>query len=238
MSYADYLKDLTLFKYLNTVSGELADFRGVPVHRGLLDPLAELTARAAARGFELALASGFRSIERQCNIWNAKANGLRPVLDDVGVPLDIADLKPESLMFAILRWSALPGTSRHHWGTDVDVYDRAALPAGESLQLTLAECRGPFAAFHQWLDGELAQSDALFFRPYVEPHGGVAPEPWHLSYAPLAAGFQQAMDKELLRELVLSLDIQLKDEVAWHFDEIFSRFVVVSPARYPLEWPL
>lgn len=162
MSYADDLKDLTLFKYLKAVSGELADFRGVPVHRSLLDPLAELTARAAARGFELALASGFRSIERQCHIWNAKANGQRSVLDDAGVPLDIADLEPEALMFAILRWSALPGTSRHHWGTDVDVYDRAALPAGESLQLTLAECRGPFAAFHQWLDGELAQSDALF----------------------------------------------------------------------------
>ena len=31
---------------------------------------------------------------------------------------------------AILCWSALPGGSRHHWGTDCDVIDAAALPAG------------------------------------------------------------------------------------------------------------
>ena len=29
---------------------------------------------------------------------------------------------------AILLWSALPGASRHHWGTDFDVFDRAAVP--------------------------------------------------------------------------------------------------------------
>ncbi len=31
---------------------------------------------------------------------------------------------------AILVWSALPGASRHHWGTDCDVIDAAALPPG------------------------------------------------------------------------------------------------------------
>ncbi len=221
---------------LNNVPQELADFHGVPVQRQLLDPLADLAARAALHGFDFTVVSGFRSIERQCVIWNAKAAGLRPVLGDDGQPLDVASLDTEALMFAILRWSALPGTSRHHWGTDVDVYDRAALPIGQSLQLTLAECQGPFAAFHQWLDGELANADALFFRPYLEPFGGVAPEPWHLSYAPLAREFQQEIDKEAVFELVASLDIALKEEVIRNFDEIFARFITVSPSLYPSNW--
>jgi len=221
---------------LNNVAEELADFHGIPVQRQLLDPLTDLKTRAELQGFDFAVASGFRSIERQCLIWNAKAAGQRPVLDDEGNPLDAASLDAETLMFAILRWSALPGTSRHHWGTDIDVYDRAALPEGQSLQLTLAECHGPFAAFHQWLDVELARRDTLFFRPYVEPFGGVAPEPWHLSYAPLAREFQQALDKEQLLELVASLDIALKDEIIRNFDEIYARFIAVSPALYPPNW--
>lgn len=221
---------------LDNVPQQLADFHGVPVQSQLLDPLTDLAARGARHGFDFAVASGFRSIERQCLIWNAKAAGQRPVLDDDGHPLDVANLDAETLMFAILRWSALPGTSRHHWGTDVDVYDRAALPAGQSLQLTVAECQGPFAAFHQWLDGELARPDALFFRPYVEPFGGVAPEPWHLSYAPLAREFQQAVDKEQVLELVASLDIALKEEIIRNFDEIYVRYITVPPSLYPPNW--
>ena len=35
----------------------------------------------------------------------------------------------------ILRWSALPGGSRHHWGTEIDIFDPDLLPQGQSLQL-------------------------------------------------------------------------------------------------------
>jgi LAS superfamily LD-carboxypeptidase LdcB len=238
MSHVDYRKNMKLFMPFDGPIHELADFQGVPVHKELIGPLAELSDRAAERGFEFAVASGFRSVERQCHIWNAKVKGERPIFDDFGAILGVANMDRVDLMFAILRWSALPGTSRHHWGTDVDVYDRAALPAGQLLQLTLAECRGPFATFHGWLDSELAQPDASFFRPYVEPYGGVAPEPWHLSYAPLAVEFQRAIDKEQLREFVSQLDIQLKEEVVQHFDEIFSRFIDVPLTRYPPNWSL
>jgi len=40
---------------------------------------------------------------------------------------------------AILHWSALPGASRHHWGTEIDVIDRAALADGRKAQLIPAE---------------------------------------------------------------------------------------------------
>ena len=49
---------------------------------------------------------------------------------------------------------AIPGTSRHHWGTDLDVYDAAALPADYRLELSPAEVApgGLFDSLHRWLD--------------------------------------------------------------------------------------
>ena len=38
-------------------------------------------------------------------------------------------------MVGILEWSALPGASRHHWGSEFDVFDLAALPEGYRVQL-------------------------------------------------------------------------------------------------------
>ena len=97
-------------------------------------PFLTVLARAAQQaGFELAVASGFRDFERQKWIWDAKASGERPLLDERGQPLDARQLTDRERMWAILRWSALPGASRHHWGTEVDVFDRSSLPAGETL---------------------------------------------------------------------------------------------------------
>lgn len=196
----------------------------------VLQALQQLRERAAAAGFDLRVASSYRSFARQLLIWNNKATGLRPVLDDRGLPLDIARLGERELAFAILRWSALPGASRHHWGTDLDVYDAAAMPAGYQLQLTQAETQGDgvFAPFHRWLDVELQRPDAVFYRPYSQDTGGIAPEPWHLSYAPLAKVYAQQMSEALLRHQLEQTDIQLKSTLLAHLGEIYARFVRVD----------
>lgn len=195
-----------------------------------LDPkadaaLGELADAAAAQGFNLRVASGFRDFERQRGIWNGKANGTRAVLDSNGHPLDIKQMKPIELATAILRWSALPGASRHHWGSDMDVYDAAAMKPDYSLQLTVAECEadGPFSAFHQWLDKILPQTD--FYRPYACDRGGVAPEPWHLSYRPVAATFERQLTIAALRSHLAQQDIALKSVVMEHLDAIYHRFI-------------
>ena len=105
----------------------------------------------AAVGFDLRVASGFRSFDRQLAIWNGKAAGSRPIHDDVGLPIDRGALGEDELIAAILRFSALPGASRHHWGSDMDVYDAAAVPEGYAVQLSPAEVAddGPFGALHR-----------------------------------------------------------------------------------------
>jgi len=201
-----------------------------------------LQEEAREEGIELLIASGFRDFDRQLTIWNAKARGDRPVLNDAGTLIDAESLSPLELAHAIMRWSALPGASRHHWGTDLDVYDGATLSRDYALQLVPEEyeARGPFANLAHWLSDRVKRNEAFgFFLPYAKDSGGIAPEPWHLSYAPLAAGYQQRWGVPGLRECLASADILLADDLVPELDAIFSRYVNVDPTIYPepFQWP-
>jgi len=197
------------------------------VHPLLLPALAALMDKAAGAGFDLCIASGFRSFERQLLIWNSKAHGLRPVLDQLGQPMDLSGLSDDEKVFAILRWSALPGASRHHWGTDIDVYDASHMAEDYQLQLTVEETLGdgPCAAFHLWLTQELQQNPQVFFRPYVASVGSISPEPWHLSYAPLARLFATQLSETRLREKLQVTDIALKDSILNNLSAIFNNYI-------------
>ena len=199
------------------------------LHPDVIAPLEQLTQEARYAGFDLRLASGYRSFARQKNLWNAKALGRKPVLDEQGRPLDTLALQERERVYAILRWSALPGGSRHHWGTDMDVFDAAALEPGQNLALTREETQGdgPMAPLHRWLDGWLSSGDNPgFYRPYDRDRGGVAPEPWHLSYRPSAAGFAARMSLPGLTQLLVDqYDLALGAVVLDELPSIYQRFV-------------
>ena len=202
---------------------------GAPVHREVVEPLLQLMRDAREAGFDVQLLSGFRGFERQLSIWNRKATGQLAVLDSNAVPLDITALTERELAFAILRWSALPGASRHHWGTDLDVYDAAAQPAGYEIELIPEEVEagGMFAPLHEWLDERMGAGTAFgFFRPYDRDRGGVAPERWHLSHGPVAAECAHHMTPDMLRETIRGAPIELKEAVLELLDEIYERFVI------------
>ena len=126
-------------------------------------PAMQQAAREA--GFDLQPASTFRDFDRQLAIWNGKFCGQRPVLDKDSRPIDVAPLSAAERCEAILRWSALPGASRHHWGSDLDVYDPSLLPEGQKLQLEPWEYEegGYFAPLNQWLTAHMAEFG--FYRP-------------------------------------------------------------------------
>ncbi len=210
----------------------LAVSEGSPflLHREVLPHWQTLVTQAAAAGFSVHIASAWRGFERQLAIWNGKAAGQRPVLDAQGEPLVISRLSEDELLFALLRWSAIPGCSRHHWGTDLDVFDAAAVATDYCVQLTTAECvdGGVFANFHCWLDKKLQEPEAVFFRPYSRDNGGIAPERWHLSCKPIADRYEKIVDEKKLLDWLMVQDIALKDRIAVHWGEIFSRYVRVS----------
>jgi LAS superfamily LD-carboxypeptidase LdcB len=209
-------------------SGADAELLGVRLHRDVVSAFLQLQDEARSAGFDLQILSGFRSFEQQLSIWNRKATGKLAVLDSEAVPLDIEQLSEEELVFAILRWSALPGASRHHWGTDLDVYDLAARPEGYEIELIPEEVEagGMFGPLHEWLDGKIAADSAFgFFRPYDQDRLGVAPERWHLSHAPVASAYERQLTTGILRETIQQAEIELKEVVLENLDEIYRRFV-------------
>lgn len=204
------------------------------LHPAAADAFRRLQARAADAGFSLQPVSCHRSFERQLAIWNAKAEGRRPVLDAHGCALDRMRCDDWAWAQAILRWSALPGASRHHWGSDLDVFDSAAVAPDYQVQLTPQEVEygGPFCALHDWLDRQITEQRAEgFYRPYVTDRGGVAPERWHLSYAPLAAECErQLTESALFAVLDRCSELALWPEVARHWPAVYSRFVKAPEA--------
>lgn len=163
-----------------------------------------LRRRAAERGLDLRIASAFRDYDRQVRIINDKWSGGRPVIDGDGRLLDRARYDDNEWLNAILRFSALPGTSRHHWGTDLDIWDASA--TGEHYRPLLSppeyEPPGPFFEMTQWLDELIAADDAEgFYKPYAVDRGGIAPEAWHVSYRPSALKYQDIVSAEMLMPL-------------------------------------
>ena len=199
---------------------------GARLHAGVFDALNALREACARAGHDLAIVSSFRDFSRQSGIWNRKFRGEQAVFDRAGARLSVASISAPERVRAILVWSALPGASRHHWGTDFDVYDRAAVPADYRPELTVAEYTGtgPFARLNEWLGANLGNHG--FFRPYRTDRGGVSPEPWHLSYAPASGPALQALTLEVLAEAIEGSDLEGREHVLARLPEIYDKYVV------------
>jgi LAS superfamily LD-carboxypeptidase LdcB len=170
--------------------------------------------------------SSFRDFQTQLTIWNSKWRGERDLFNRQGDKLDRSRLSDSDLIDVILAWSALPGGSRHHWGTDIDVVDAAAIPNGYNVQLVPSEyaAGGVFAKLSEWLSTNMQRFG--FFRPYATDRGGVCPEPWHISYAPVALPAIEALSLPALRRALSDSDIAGKTEVLARLPEIYTRYML------------
>lgn len=193
--------------------------------------LCRLADEAALAGIEIRVASGFRSFERQLAIWQAKAAGELRLMDHAGeCELEAKSLAPAECIRAILRWSALPGASRHHWGTDVDIFDGAAIDNDYRLQLTPWEYseEGPFSSLSRWLAAYVDSPQADFYLPYAQDLGGVGPEPWHVSYRPLAQQCEQQLGCRELAQMLAGKDFHHKSDLMAHLPEVYDQFIASS----------
>ena len=201
------------------------------LHAQASTPFLRLRAAAAAAGFDLVPQSAYRDFDRQLRIWNAKFNGEAPVNDLSGKPVEALTLTPAQRIDAILVWSALPGASRHHWGTDLDLIDRAAIPAGYRVQLVAEEYApsGLFGPLGAWLETNAPRFG--FFRPFRGVLSGVQAEAWHFSFAPLAEPARRALRVADLRDALRGAPLAGKDAVLERLGELHERYV----AR--IDWP-
>jgi LAS superfamily LD-carboxypeptidase LdcB len=207
----------------------LADAAG-SLHQHVVTPFRGLKRAAASAGFRLEAVSSFRDFDRQLLIWNRKFNGELPLYDATGLRLDTFKLSPGERVTAILLWSALPGASRHHWGTDFDLID-AGTPPGRQAALVAAEFApgGPFAALSAWLAEHAAHFG--FFRPFRGKRSGVQAEPWHYSFAPVAERARRQLTCEVLAEALEEAPLAGKSVVLSQLVELHARYVAA------IDWP-
>jgi LAS superfamily LD-carboxypeptidase LdcB len=165
------------------------------------------------------------------SIWNEKFNGRKPLLDAAGRSVDAMRLSPSERVSAILVWSALPGASRHHWGTDLDLIDANAIAPGYRVLLTAEEFApgGPFGPLSDWLSDHAARFG--FFRPFRGVLSGVQSEPWHFSFAPVADAARRDLTREVLQEALEAAPLEGKGEVMERLGELHARYVAA------IDWP-
>ena len=199
--------------------------KGIGIHTAIAEPWHTMCQAAKADSIDLEIVSGFRNFDRQLNIWNAKFLGNRPVKDLSNNTLNLTNVSAQQKIEAIMLYSALPGASRHHWGTDIDVYSPSMLAKNRELQLEPWEydATGPFAQLYDWLENNARQFG--FYFPYSEYRGGVAPEPWHLSFFPLADIYTKSLSIDAISDAISNSDIEGKSDILTMLPSLYNKFI-------------
>lgn len=219
------MSSLNCYGFRQPDSSDFVNVDGYVVDKVILPNYNKLKDRLSEYGFSLRLESAYRPFERQLSIWNRKAKGELKLLDASGVPME-RPADEEQLMYAILTWSALPGASRHHLGTDLDVVDGNACPEGYEVELTPAECDGMFAPFHKKLT-ELMDADEAFgfSRVFVPGRGKIQPEKWHIAHLPSSRILLEEFDLKELRSIYEKTDIACKSALLDNLDKLAEEYI-------------
>jgi len=185
----DPAKDPNFDRIPDAYSGGSA--RGTYLRKESLMAFAEMHAAAKADGISLTIISSTRNFGRQKAIWEAKWTGSRLVGGK-----NLAKSQPDLQKRAktILLYSSMPGTSRHHWGTDMD------LNALNNEYFESGKGKQEFA----WLRAHAHEYG--FCQPYT-PKGperltGYEEERWHWSYQPLAATYMRSYEVQITPDLI------------------------------------
>lgn len=155
------------------------------------DAFLDMKKAAYSDGVDLKIVSSYRSFQRQEAIFERKF--LAYTEEDDMDPLDAID--------KIIEYSTIPGTSRHHWGTDIDVIDGYRKVEGDVLVPQKYETGGPFEDFKSWMDKNSKTFDFHLVYTNEPKRRGFKYEPWHYSYAPLSI----PMLEEFRRKNIVSL---------------------------------
>jgi LAS superfamily LD-carboxypeptidase LdcB len=166
-----------------------ADREGLYLRKDAYEAFKKMYEHALSDGIRLQIRSATRNFVYQKGIWEAKWTGER--LIESGENLAETTPDPKERALKILRFSSMPGTSRHHWGTDIDLnsFDNSWFAEGEGLNI------------YTWLVAHAHEYG--FCQPYSadRPHG-YWEERWHWTYMPVSQKLTNLAEKELKNEMI------------------------------------
>ncbi|MEX2028901.1 MAG: M15 family metallopeptidase [Candidatus Paceibacterota bacterium] len=175
------------------------------LRREAFDAYLHMQSVASAEAVELKIVSATRNFDYQKEIWEKKWSNF-PIADEI------------ERLEKILEYSAAPGTSRHHWGTEIDI--NTATSSYFDTEKGKKE--------YEWM----TKNAPLFgFCQTYNLKGtsritGYSEEKWHWSYLPLARNFT-----EQYKNLIKDEDIQgfLGSEYVPHLNLIQNYVLAINP---------
>lgn len=134
-----------------------------------LQAFIQLAEAARKDNIRLRVVSGFRSHKHQEDIWNQKFKSYSHAYPNVSKRVE-----------SIMQYSAIPGISRHHWGTDIDInsFDNNYFTHGEGKKV------------HEWLKVN-AEKYGFYLTYTFGRSGGYKPEMWHYTHYPSSSKFMK-----------------------------------------------
>ena len=169
----------------------------IPMIKEAGEAFVNMQKEALKEGIKIKIVSGFRSFNRQKQIWNRKFRINK-----------MNGLSPQQNLLKIIEYSTLPGTSRHHWGTDIDIIDGNKTVSGDVLLEKNFHGDGPYVKLRKWMDINAKRFG--FYRPYNNnpKRKGFEYEPWHYSYAPIAIPMLKSYVKLKFKDQIVQKDLE------------------------------
>ncbi|WP_160131101.1 M15 family metallopeptidase [Kordia antarctica] len=179
---------------------------GFSLRKEAYDAFVKMTAAAAKDGIEIHPVSSYRNYAHQNRIWERKYKRFTK-----------QGLSPIKAIEKIIAYSTIPGTSRHHWATDIDIIDKSASYSGDVLVPEKFHGDGPFCKLREWLETNANTYD--FYIVYTDDahRKGFEYEPWHYSYAPLSKPMLKEYRKLDIKKMLQAEKLMGSE----HFDENF-----------------
>ncbi len=179
MAYLMGQFDPAAHPHFETVDRQHADREGMYLRKDTYEAFRRMYEAALQEGIKLQIRSATRNFEYQKGIWERKWRDL------AGARSAVRLTRQERLNIAleILLYSSMPGTSRHHWGTDIDL---------NSFSNSFFE-QGVGKVLYDWL--QVNGSAYGFCQPYTAKDEsrayGYEEERWHWTYTPVSAHLTQ-----------------------------------------------
>ena len=206
----------TLIQTLGLDDSHLVELEGNLLTAKTATAFCAMQEAALQDGIDLQLVSAYRSFERQQYIWEDKYKRYTA-----------EGITPKDAIDRILQYSTIPGTSRHHWGTDIDITDNNAPKQKQVLVPEKFHNNGPFAPLRKWMEENANRFG--FYLVYTNDvnRTGFSYEPWHYSYLPEAKHYQKQYDSRTAFAYFKSVGIYGSAYIDVDFwERYFTQFVI------------
>lgn len=138
----------------------------------------KMKAEALKSNIKIGAASSYRSYAHQKRIWERKFKTNKS-----------KGLSEKENIKKIIEYSTIPGTSRHHWGTDIDIYQTNTKQPNSILQPENYHGNGSYCKLKEWMDANAKRFGFYLVYTDLPSRQGFKYEPWHYSYRALSAKY-------------------------------------------------